>query len=730
MSHIIISGDSWRWLGWPARACISACLLVLVFGIAVSLPSTVPELLGPFDAQDLATSIAAVAVSILALLAIGSAVTVGYRNTPLPPGRFLIALTAASIAVRMLLAAHVDPVWGGDYLRYWDRALSLAGHESLSINSFYEQRALPVFYPLVSVFGNSALALKTANALALTAVQLMGYDILRKCRSHQAAQGFGILFLFAPVPAYEALIPSHNLWGLFFTCLALWLIARACYLSRGTRRYWFKVCLYGLATTIAIELLELQRGTSLLFTMSVGLSALLICVTAIGLPREGRESAGALLIIAAICTVLYMPIAATSTALGLRIAQTSQFEATTYMKLAAHGGTMGNGQSDSWARFDERFQDKHHQGTGAARDFARSIILSSWVDPDESKIRLIHSLAPRLFDLGYPTDWNVALKSPRGISPPILKALIYYADCYGFFLSLLFLVALVRAGAAYAAPPAPILIGLILTSATAAALLVVFENKAPNLFSIWLAAPFVVALTNSRTGSQANPESFKLGQIVSGGALILLSLIAVRLGISAFFNDEDGRILRGWSVDDSAAEVSTDSKPTGVRAPHTLAFNARYYEKGALKPWVIREAATDSSRLSEFAANEFTVLELPAPPRKGDRVSMSKRVCVDSASRGTLEFFLFSSYQRNLRTPPFVVDVLVDGKSVKRISVPFNGRTMRLFQAAVFTEPACRELTIALTSNVTRTAESWRRASHVEVWLPRLVDSEAAKPGR
>src|SRR5690606_30305262 len=133
----------------------------------------------------------------------------------------------------------------------------------------------------------------------------------------------------------------------------------------------------------------------------------------------------------------------------------------------------------------------------------------------------------------------------------------------------------------------------------------------------------------------------------------------------------------------------------------------------------------DSRRLGQYASRFYTILEHPLPIRKGNRVAMSRRICAGS-SRKTLEFFLFAGYQRKERPRSFTVEVSGDGQAYRTIHVPLEGRNFRLFTVdGMLDQSECRDVELAVRANVSSAGDAWGRASHVEIWNPRLIESAA-----
>lgn len=698
-------------------------VLAAFVGVAARLPAD--QLLSGSDSVVSPGAIRILMVA-LALAILASSIYLARRSVAVAPYKFLMIAIAGAVAIKALLIATVEPRWGGDFLRYWDNAQAMVENGSLKAGtSIYKQRASLIFYPVYKLFGDTPLALKVINALGAMITAALAYDILRIVRNHQAAQAFVVLFLLCPMPAFDALFPSHDLWGTVFFVAALWSMTRASYIPAGTKMRWLRTAGHAGVCAVFVVLLEVQRGAASMLPLAMVITAILL------LPmRTLKEnwSGGwqperrAPLVVALIVLVAFIPLNFTAEQLGFKKSTlVDHARAATLMKMAAHGGVFSNARSATWVRFDERFTEKRAQGSAAVADFGQSIVLSSWADPDGGKFRLIRAVSPRLFQLGYPSDWDVALRAPQGMSQGTRGALISYTNAYGIVLALATAIALLLAALSQRTPPLPILLSLVFTLLLAASLLGFFENKPPNLYSAWIAYLMLTAWLASTTPADSGLVT-RRGMAASflGIFLLVAGYIGARTALDSLYEAEDGRIITDWNV----TSRSANGGPKALQPvdPYPLGFNSDYYAEGSIKDWIIEDAGNDSKRLAKYASDFFTIMELSLPIKVGDRAVMSKIVCTQS-SRTALEFFLFAAYERRSRPQSFTFEVSVDGKVAKRISIPLEGRNFRLVEVdGMFSRPGCQNVELAVVSNVARTADSWRRASHVEVWNPRLIE--------
>lgn len=700
-------------------------LLAFFVGAAARLPFA--QLLAGPDAGASAPVRALMMLVTLAIFA--SAIYLARRPTPLPVRPFMAAALAAAVVVKVVLIIAVEPRWGGDFLRYWENAAAMVEGGSVhAATSIYKQRASLVFYPVYKIFGDVPLALKIVNALGWIALAALAYDLLRIARNHQTAQAFTALLLLCPMPAFDALFPSHDHWGTVFLVAALWSVTRAGYAPAGEKRSWWVIVGYSVLCALCVTLMEIQRGAASMLVLAMMATALLLLAnrsnpqaggTGFALSKSGVVTASVAVLL------LFVPLNFVAEQAGFRKSSTADHaRAATIMKMAAHGGVFSNARSATWVRFDERFTEKRAQGSAAVTDFAQSIVLTSWADPEGTKLELIRDVSPRLFQLGYPSDWDVNLRAPAGMSAGTRAGLVAYTNAFGLVFAIATTLSLLVAALAARTPPLPVLLALVFTLLLAASLLGFFENKPPNLYSGWITYLMLISWIASSTPSRVQAVN-KQGLVASvvGVLLVCGGYLGARATLDALYHHADGRIIMDWEV---AHRPASGGAPQEY-SPHPwpLGFNTEYYAKGSIKDWIIKDAGDDSRRLGQYASRFYTILEHPLPIRKGDRVAMSRRICAGS-SRKTLEFFLFAGYQRKERPRSFTVEVSGDGQAYRTIHVPLEGRNFRLFTVdGMFDQSECRDVELAVRANVSSAGDSWRRASHVEIWNPRLIESAA-----
>lgn len=710
-----------------ASAAVSVSLLYLCVGVLFGLGLTFDNVIALAGTSVGAGGIFQRLVVAGAVLAVAIwAWRVARRPRPYPLIPFVIGLVVVGAGARGLLALCVDSQWSTDYLRYWQHAVAMVDSGALAARDLYDQRAFLIAYPVARLFGPDAhLAMKLLNVALLLAVQLLAYDMMRLARNHQAAQAMSIVLLAAPMPAFVALIPSHDLWGLFFLTVATWTATRSAYLARSSH-FWWRVAGLAMVCALATYCLELQRTTGTLFALALSLASLLcwfLCRSSSG-SKDLAHRAGPLVAVALVCLMMQPLLAQVGTRLDIHPAARLTAEPMHKMKLAAHSGAMGTATSDWYARFRDRFNPKASQDYATASEFARSLTLSTWILEPEGKLLHVAAHMPRMFDLGYPMDWDTALRKPTTISPATRQTLLFYAGAFGLAFGLALALALATTAVSRRTVPAPILILTVMVTVLSFLLLVLFENKAPNIFPIWLAGSMVIAWVASavKPEPRARISTAANGSLALGAAiLIVVSASGAAWAIARLtYTENDGRILDGWSLSLEQSVAPPADWETSLSAAAPRAFETPFYESEK-RGFVLRAAPTDGARIQKYSRDLLTVLEFPATLSSGDTLTMTREVCGAGEPRG-LEFFVFSPLRRKDVSEAFSLYVNIDGDAVAHVPIPLEGGSMRLVHIpAVIQDRECREVALSLTSNTSRTAASWRRASRTEIWFPRLV---------
>ncbi|WP_407352674.1 ArnT family glycosyltransferase [Luteimonas sp. R10] len=645
------------------------------------------------------------------------------RRAPLNPSWYVLGLVLGGAALHLLLIGVVKPQWGTDHLRYWEYAQKLV--EQGQYGGFdrpYYARSQFIPYPIIKLFGPDAtFALKLANVALLGAIQIGLYDILRRLRGHQVAQAGSLLFLAAPLPAYSAMIPSHDLWGLFFLTMSIW--AFACALGAATkekpaRLLWVSIAI---ASGLLAYIAEVQRTVGMVLCASIlAASVLTWLVVAVRQSKTGRRMAIRTLTVALICVGSYLAASALDERIKLR---SDDRPVLMNMKFSANAGGMGNGKSDWFARFKRRFSNGYSTPDRTA-DLVKASGLSSWALEPADRGAALAAHAERLFSLTYPRDWNWLLRNPNGISGLTREALVFYCDAYGLLFGLLLLLGTLKLAIDRRSPPVILASGAILIVALALPLLLVFENKPYNIFPIWLVGSFIISCFLARRlaqSSDGNAVQLKLPNPAIGGAMLLVVAgVAIHYAIKTTYTVSDGRILAEWSFRAhqriSATDLSWQQKLLDARPE---AFDVDALKTTRLDDMYMRTAPEDGDRIRRYAGHVVTRMEFPERYSRGDTLELFTTVCTSDSGRKQLEFFAYSPNAIPDENPRLLMDVAVNGRDSNDFSVPFTGKDFQRFVLQKgLSDNACHEISFRLRATADARDDL---APFVEIWMPRLI---------
>lgn len=707
----------------------TSALLLLVVGVALGLAETSTAAWQQVAGHPMSRAALAVA-SALAVLVIGiifGAFHLARRPKPVSPAAFLLALVAGGAILHVVLAVLVRPVWGTDYLRYWQHAQELVQHEKYGgFSGPYYSRALFFPYLIVRLFGPDAtFALKLANIALLTGIQLFAYDILRRVHSHQAAQSASLLLFAAPLPAYATLIPSHDLWGMFFLAAASWSFTLALFTSSGMHSAPKRWIPFAVLTGVIAYMAELQRGTGVIFCLALILVALLHWLSTPSEKRARFELNQARTIV--YITLIGLGAQVATNTLGDKLGLNPDSRHTLLMmKIAANSGGLGNGKSDWYARFRDRFGEKQASASGSA-DFARSVGLSSWVLEPVERLAHMGNQSKRLYQLSYPMDWNWMLRRPEHMSESARTQLIIYADFYGVAFGLLLIYALANLATSKRSPPPPIFALLITTLGLSLSLLLLFENKPFNIFPIWLAAAltvgYVISPVRESDPSASDPSSIlsRTYSALEGAGLIAITGFLLLGALRFFYDVSRGRLLADWSY--TSVQKLPPANPDWQSALLTArpqAFDAGAYNPKKLKQTYINQSKNDGDRLQKYAGSTATRMEFPAPVSQGDYLDLATHAC--TTTRRSLEFFLFSpSNPTGMGDSRFQLTVGIDGKDVRKIPIPLRGGNFQRFNLEnSLAESKCHEVVFRLHA-IRVSSGAVVPSPYIEIWMPRLI---------
>lgn len=641
--------------------------------------------------------------ALLAGMMIALAVHLALRRSPLPAIPFVVVALVVSVALRLVYSANVDPEWISDFARYWKSATELAG-SSLSVADAYQQRALPYLYPLVRLFGDDPEVVKLANIGLLCLIQLAGYDIVRRAAGHAAAQCFTLLWIAAPEPLYSLTIPTHDLSGLAFAALAVWLVAIGLDVTGNARR-WRRpalLSLLGLAVGILLVILEIQRGLGILLLATLVVSTLAWVLTrhtspdAIGGPRLAFVN---LLVIVCIAVPVYMAGKAAAESAGFsRSAQVSETGRLRYT--TSHSVSFSNG-SYWWMRgFHDTFTRHYMDDPEAFGEFRRSLMLSDFVENPVSRATNAADRLDGLYQLGAGMTFYTA--GLRESEPQLLKSLQSYNHAFAFAFAALALLALI--GLLSQRGPPPIVAVLMLFAALLSiGLAFMAENQPRYAFPVWLVGSIVIAvgLTSLPALSAVRSWPGQLGRAASlAGQALAIPIIVLGLAWLACaitYRPGDGRILTDWEFSPPAS-IASQRTPTSV-----LQEIQKRTPERSFYPLALTLGLPDSSGNYQVPSTASTT------------------ICVDDTETTNFSFFMQREAPTNgHRTPPLVVTV--GGEPVWSSASTGGGKVRLVTIPHLLRKPGCADVALAIETPVTGVEGFAHASSEVEIFFPRLTD--------
>lgn len=310
------------------------------------------------------------------------------RRQAFPPALFLAGYALAAVVLCVAYAHKIHPNYVSDFKRMWDAATVLADSGLHPVAGIIQQRALPVLYPVVKVFGPNPIAVKVVNGAMFVAIGLLGYDALRTSHGHRMAQAFALAWLCSFEPLMSIGIPTHDLWGLFFIALAVWAAARACD-AFAARRGDIPVVGWTALVGILLALVQLQREVGVVLLIAALLS--MACLVA-----WHRRGSGAAIAPMVVLVLAYVFAGALFDVVGARAPEQGQQDLDT-ARLAGFSASFSDGRFSYGLAMRKTFVDTVPRPE--ARALSHAILLS---DIAEQPGRRIASVTKRLDALAQP----------------------------------------------------------------------------------------------------------------------------------------------------------------------------------------------------------------------------------------------------------------------------------------------------------------------------------------
>lgn len=623
------------------------------------------------------------------------------KETPYPWQFFLPASLVVAAILYGTYVSSIQVDWVSDFGGMWRYAVEMVQGGDYSVQHIYHERSLPVLVPLIELFGPHKWLVPAVNVCMLLAIQLAGYDLLRRIAGHRAAQGFVVLWVGAMEPVMALPITSHDIWGLFYLVAFLWgfraLNDRLEASGSSKMRYsaWFGAGVLVLAGVLT--LLDMQRELA----PFVGLG-LLIAGAVLAVRRNGdKPRLRTELTVVASILVAFIALSTATKAAGYMLTS-EQGKGLAEIRMGAYGSSLANGRYVQGQLIADAFFRPLDQQTRT--DLVRSIPLSDlalqgWKRGGNVVYRALGQarLGSQYF------FYHSNAKARWGWMVPLARL---YNTCYSLVLAaigLWLVLPVLRRAASIDG-----LAQLAFLSTLAGALLLVGESQPRYIFPVWFVIPQVAALAlASRPALVARPVPVAGAwgwDVTRGIVLLCAAFLLFSLCFRLAYDESAGRILSGWKPGNEG----------GQPAPASDWFQDNQH----LSAQSIREESKDT-RQSGFGELAL-VLKFPGLADAGAATFASRRICIES-DRDALDFFYFMPYQNPRARNAFTLEVMVDGQRRWQASLPGTTAPVHVRISRILPHGGCGELKFRLIANKALQRESWTRASQVDVYFPRLV---------
>lgn len=622
------------------------------------------------------------------------------RPNPLPVVPFLVIAILAGLTTRAIYVTCIQPEWYSDFRSYWRVGEQLAAGGVSPSDSGYTRRANFLTRPLIELFGPNPRVVPYSNILLLTLIQVVAYDLLRRLRSHQAAQAFTLLWVAAPIPIMTAAVPNHDLAGMVLTISATWLCVIAAF-SRPSRRIPSAALACCILAGLLVALLEVVRGLGLAYliclALMTGAGAVIALFPRTGISADGRRLA--LRAMAGLALVFFgfwlgqSVLGATGNTTDPGLERHARLLYTT-----PHMNSASNGTYAFRAAFQRAFMDAYHEDSTGLASLRRSLSLTDFTLDPVGRIRSIISRMERQFSLGSEQSFYL-----RGINTPVQHVLTGYNVLFGTAFAAVLLIAIIRLAQRRTWPPLPESFLLLFTALTAAVLVATGENQPRYISMIWLTGAMAIStwLAESVTAAVPGQERGPVALIASAVAFPLVLLAGAWLAASVWIDDASGgSIFHDW----------TFASDTGSGVNFLRALQEQ--------PTNVLVGRNDKPMPAHFGMLALR-LGLPPEARKANAVT---RVCRPPES-ASLEFHYFGATGKqpiasnaevfaSWNGVPLWTSRVGSTKVPERIRVPLPP----------VPQTDCAELRFSLESEAPGRSQSRAPAEpQVEIFFPRLV---------
>ena len=235
----------------------SGIVLLLILGLVVPMCMAVI-----FFAKSFYNSLSP--ISLLAIFLAAAIMTGVFFLLRWKPNNYqLIIVLSALIAIvilgRIFFAFSFDQEYYSDFRKMWNFACRISESGNwIPPDRPQTERPLPVFVPLTFLFGCSDTVFKIFNICAITIASILIALIAKDLIGKSAAVASFVLLSFVPESYFFSLIPSHDVPGLLFISIYIFvvhlLLHRNCNISLR------KIIFYGGTLGLLGLMLHIQRG--------------------------------------------------------------------------------------------------------------------------------------------------------------------------------------------------------------------------------------------------------------------------------------------------------------------------------------------------------------------------------------------------------------------------------------------------------------------------------------
>jgi hypothetical protein len=326
----------------------------------------------------------------------------------------ILVAFAVFVAIQVFIVQNHFVVRVSDFETQWRTAVDYAQHGLQAPTSPQTQRAIPFYYPLVSLFGSSASVYLVANVVLTSLTYLMSVWIARRFFDWSGAAKTAVLLVFGFEAYFANTIPSHDVLGSFGVVLFLVLLVEVDVLvrvGRFTRARTAILVGLVLSTSLAISWVEWQRNLGMFCTAAALFYGLAAIVQ--GGPRSRLRVAIAI----AVCLLSFVERSELKRR-GLSVTESGNSANSLAIGLVVFGSDEGSGRYADWYR-------NHRVARALAPEeverLARMTLLDTLRTNPGGKYENYLDRAWTFLQSGNDSGWYLTVESPEWLSERQLR---------------------------------------------------------------------------------------------------------------------------------------------------------------------------------------------------------------------------------------------------------------------------------------------------------------------